>query len=404
MNYYLDGINLITVTILAFFSGYFIVNHMRLFKNHHIPEGVIGGMLFCIIIFVLKSVFGIKVNLDKEMRDAFLLIFFCTVGMAAKIGIIIDGGKKLFKLIMFMAFFIALQNSVGVGITILTGANPLDGLLAGSVSLIGGHGTAISWGSFFESKGYSGAVELGLIAATVGLLLGGTIGSPLGVSLIHRYKLRPHATKNQQTYAHNLHAKKLPASVYLILQCFLFICICVKCGVLIHSYLADAGYIVPRYLPVLFCGMIVVNLLDSQLVTSRNMKISSRMITMFNDVSLQIFVTMSMMSIEIEYLLDSRILSLLLIIVAQTIVAVVCGRWIFFKLAGKDYDAALMTAGFIGIALGATPVALANVVAISKKYGPSPRALLIVPFIGSVFTDIINVVNLQFFLSLPIFR
>jgi ESS family glutamate:Na+ symporter len=403
-SYYLDGLNLITVTILAFFSGYFVINNIRFFKNHHIPEGVIGGMLFCMLIFILKSFFGIKINIDKEMRDIFLLIFFCTVGMAAKIGALLNGGKRLVKLIIVMIFFVTLQNTIGVTVAINSGADPINGLLAGSISLIGGHGTAISWGSFFESKGYEGAIELGLISATIGLLLGGTIGSPLGVKLIHLYKLRPRATKAHQTYSHNLHSKKLPASVYLVLQCFLFICLCVKAGESIHTYLSNYGYIMPRYLPVLFCGMIIINILDSKLVPSRNLKISTRMVAMFNDVSLQIFVTMSMMSIEIEYLFDKRIVSLLLIIFVQTVFAVMFGRWIFFRIAGKDYDSALMTAGFIGTALGATPVALANVVAISKKYGPSPKALLIVPFLGSVFTDIINVICLQLFLMLPFFN
>lgn len=404
--YYLTGINLITVSIVVFFVGYFLANKIKILKEYHIPEGVIGGIIFSFLFYVYQSISGIKIEMATELRDLFLLVFFCTVGMGAKMNIIIDGGKRLFKLMFIMFLFLILQNTVGLASAFLLGSNPLDGLIAGSISLLGGHGTAISWGNFFEQEGYAGATELGMIAATIGLLLGGLVGGPVVSKLIKKYRLRGRKKEKEDVshehYEHNLDAITLPASIYTILQNALAIFCCVIVGTYLHQYLAGLGMVIPVYLPVLLVGMIFINAVDNKFYHTK-LNVSTRMIDLFNDVSLQIFITMSMMGIEVEYLLDSRILSMVAIIFVQVVTIIIFARYIFFIVAGKDYDAAVITSGFIGAGLGATPIGIANAATICKRFGASPQALLIIPFIGSVFIDVLNALTLQGFLMLPFF-
>ncbi len=402
--YELSGINLITISILCFFAGFHIIERVKILKNYHIPESVVGGLMFSFAACFIAKAFNIKIIINTELRDIFLLIFFCTIGMLAKFHIIIDGGRRLLKMMLLMFSFIAIQNTVGVIVALATGANPLNGLIAGSVSLIGGHGTAIPWGMHFESIGYHGAVELGLIAATVGLLLGGMIGGGVAGSLIKQYKLQG-SIKNDNTasYEHSLYTTHLPACAYTLLQCMLSISCCILIGSYVYEQISATGLVIPKYLPVLFLGAIFINLTQNNFYQSK-LKISSRLINLLNDISLQVFVTMSMMSIEIDYLIDFRTINLMIIIAIQVCVIIAFSRFIFFKVAGKDYDAAVITSGFIGSGLGATPVGLANAATICKRFGPSPKALFLIPFIGSVFTDVINASMLQLFLMLPIFK
>ena len=402
--YYLTGINLITVSIVVFFVGYFLANKIKLLKEYHIPEGVIGGILCSLFFYICQSLWDVRIEIDTELRNLFLLVFFCTVGMGARMNIIIDGGKRLFKLMFLMFLFLILQNTVGLSSAILLGSNPLDGLIAGSISLLGGHGTAISWGNFFEQEGYAGATELGMIAATIGLLLGGMVGGPVVSRIIKKYHLRGGKKEKKETddehYEHNLEAVTLPASLYTILKDSLFVFCRVIVGSHLHSYLAGLGMVIPVYLPVLLVGMIFINAVDNPFYHTK-LNVSTRIIDLFNDVSLQIFITMSMMGIEIGYLLDSRVLSMAAIIFVQVVAIILFARYIFFFVAGKDYDAAVITSGFIGAGLGATPIGLANAATICRRFGASPKALLLIPFIGSVFTDVLNALTLQGFLMLP---
>lgn len=397
-----SGINMVAASILVFFVGYFLVNNIKLLQKYNIPEGIIGGMVFSLIFYLLKKFFSIQVTFDIHLRDLFLLIFFCTIGMTAKVNLLISGGKTLLKLVSVIIIFLFLQNLTGIIIAKLIGTSAINGLIAGSITLAGGHGTAISWGSFFEEHGYKGAIEFGLISATIGLICGGIVGGPVAQKLIARYNLiRGQYNKENSDHLDNEVNKnrssppieRLATTFMIVLTAIFFVIICIIIGGIINKYLQQNGIITPAYLSVLIIGIIFIN-------TSGFFKIniSPNLINLFRDVSLQVFITMSMMCIDIEYLFNSQIFPILLIIAVQVIMVIFFAKYIFFKVAGRDYDAAVITAGFIGSGLGATPVALANVDSIGRKYHQSEKALLIVPLLGSVFTDFFSAIILQFFL------
>lgn len=400
MTFEITGIYMVAMSILVFFTGYFVVHRVSLLSKYNIPEGVVGGIIFSTIFYLLRQ-FDINIKFDTNLRDLFLLIFFCSVGMTARLNLLINGGKTLIKLIGVIIIFLIIQNTTGIMMAKLIGTAPINGLIAGSITLAGGHGTAISWGTFFEAHGYSGAVEFGLISATVGLICGGIFGGPVAEKLIFRYRLfrGDYQTKNKIENGPNQQTKPAPpierlATTFMfVLTAIFFVIVCIILGELLNRLLYAQGIVTPAYLSVLIIGILFIN--SSSMF---KINISPSLINLFRDVSLQVFITMSMMCIQIEHLFNKDLYPILIIIAVQVMVIIIFAKTIFFKVAGKDYDGAIITAGFIGSGLGATPVALANVDSLSRKYHSSEKAWIIVPLLGSVFTDFFSAIILQGFL------
>ncbi len=399
MIFEVSGIYMVAVSILVFFTGYYVVHKVTLLQKYNIPEGVVGGIIFSTLFYILRSQFDIKVQFDNGLRDLFLMIFFCTVGMSAKFGLLVSGGKTLLKLIAVMIVFLIIQNATGVIVAKIIDAPLINGLIAGSITLAGGHGTAISWGKFFELHGYAGATEYGLISATIGLICGGVLGGPVAQGLIQKYQLvrGKYKKKNKETDGSKSRSKpqieRLATTFMIVLTAIFFVAVCIMLGEFVNIGLEAIGIVAPAYLSVLIIGIIFINSCGLFKIN-----ISPSLLNLFRDVSLQVFITMSMMLIDIEYLFNKQIYSILIIIAVQVVVIIIFARSVFFRFAGRDYDAASITAGFIGSGLGATPVGLANVDSLGRKYHSSAKALLIVPLLGSVFTDFFSAIVLQGFL------
>ncbi|MEQ9115378.1 MAG: sodium/glutamate symporter [Rickettsiales bacterium] len=394
----ISGINMVAISILVFFIGYFFVHNVKMLRRYNIPEGIVGGVLVSLFFFFIKKSYHIKVVFDTDLRDLFLMIFFCTVGMTAKFKLLISGGRTLAKLIVVVIAFLMLQNLTGVAVARLIGESDVEGLIAGSITLAGGHGTAISWGTFFEEHGFKGATEYGLISATIGLVCGGIFGAPVAEKLIHKHKLLKFDNTGQEIIPNEdkkptANIERLATTFIIVLMSIFFVILCIILGEIAHKFLLTKNIVTPAYLPVLLIGILFTN-------TSEYVKITipPNLINLFRDVSLQVFITMSMMCVNIEYLFDKKVFSIITIIAVQIVMVVLFAKHVFFKAAGKNYDGAVITGGFIGSGLGATPVALANVDVIGRKYHQSDKALLIVPLLGSVFTDFFSAIILQGFL------
>ena len=318
-------------------------------------------------------------------------MFFSTVGLSAKFSTLKEGGKALAVLVAIAAVFLLLQNATGVGIAVLFGVHPGYGLLGGSVSFAGGHGTAIAWGAEAEAAGLVGAGEVGIAFATFGLIAGGLIGGPVAKQLITRYKLEgPAAAGAGAAEAEKL--EKAPA-LFDILIGILVLAICVGLGDVVNRFLFEKDVLLPGFLTSMFVGIVMTNLADLF-----KLKIHGEQMGRASDVSLNIFLSMSLMSMQLWALADA-LGPITAALIIQMLVITLFVVFVVFRFMGRDYDAAVMSAGFVGLGLGATPVAIANMDVVTRRFGASPKAFLVVPLVGAFFIDMLNAAVIKFYIG-----
>lgn len=395
----LSGFSLLLAAILAYQLGRYITSKVYFLNHYHIPAPVTGGLLCSAMLSLCEYFFDLKIQWQFELRDAFLLIFFCTVGLSARVRMLVSGSKTLPTLFCIMAVFLVLQNSVGIATAVAIHDEPVHGLLAGSISMAGGHGTAISWGAFLEEQGFQGATEFGLMAATMGLIMGGLLGGPIAHALINKHNLSPaDADMGMQSVMESIETRHITLCMQQVLKVVLLISFCVIIGKWINTYFRAMEFIMPDYLPVLMMAIVMINGSDMT-----GMHFNEQFINLFGDICLEMFITMSLMSLNLLQLAQMA-LPAFIIVMVQSFVICLFAFWIMYRAAGNDYDASLITSGFIGLGLGATPVGLANVNTLTQRFGPSPKAFLVVPLLGSVFTDTLNALILQGFLGLSYFQ
>ncbi|AMO55747.1 sodium/glutamate symporter [Endozoicomonas montiporae] len=376
----LSGFALLLASILAYKLGRWITSKVYFLDHYHIPAPVTGGLICSALLSFSEYFFGLKIQWEFELRDAFLLIFFCTVGLNARVRMLISGGKTLPTLFCVMAVFLVLQNTVGIVTALAINDDPIHGLLAGSISMAGGHGTAISWGTFLESQGFQNATEFGLMAATMGLIMGGLLGGPVTHALIKKHNLSPaDADLGVHTEMETIETRRITLCMQQVLKVIMLISACVIAGKWINSYFREVGLIMPDYLPVLMIAIVMINLSEAG-----GLKFNEQFINLFGDICLELFITMSLMSLNLIQLAQMATPAFIIVMV-QSVVICLFAYWIMYRAAGKDYDASLITSGFIGLGLGATPVGLANVQALTERYGPSPKAFLVVPLLARIF-------------------
>ena len=265
---HLSGLSLLLASIVVYQFGRWITAKVSFLDHYHIPAPVTGGLLASVALFFCDKYFGFKIQWHFELRDLFLLIFFCTVGLSARFRMVLSGGKTLTLLLFVIAGFLFLQNTVGIVTAMLMDQQPVYGLLAGSISMAGGHGTAISWGAFLESEGYKEATEFGLMAATMGLIMGGLLGGPVAHALIKNHKLSPlDADPTHSRIPESIETRQISLCMQQALKVISIIALCVILGKWINGYVRGAGIVMPDYLPVLLLAIALINLADSAKIT-----------------------------------------------------------------------------------------------------------------------------------------
>jgi ESS family glutamate:Na+ symporter len=361
----------------------------------HIPKGVTGGIPLCIAFYLITKYTGKSFVFDNELRDFFLLFFFCTTGMLINFNELLESGKVLFKLVFVLFVFLVLQNVVGVTSAMLLGRNLVDGLIIGTITLAGGHGTGISWGTHLEELGYKGSLNLALLSATLGLISGAMAGGPVASRLIRKYNLGVKKKSQGEKTSKDENFSTIVSSTSLFLKTILLVLLIIVIGCAFNKLLYSNGIVCPDYLPTMFLAAILIIFANKYTKKS----IDKEKVGLLNNVSLQIFISMTIMAINIGFIFDTQVLEVLYILFFQVVLIVLYAKFVFFKFGGKDYDSAVLTSGFIGSGLGATPVGLANMEMVTKKYGMSYKAFLILPLLGSVFTDLMNAIIVSFFLN-----
>ncbi len=387
----------LVISVLVLYLGMYLNDKIRVLGNNYIPPAVTGGLISSAVVAIAYATADVQINFDMQIRDILLLVFFSTVGLSAKFRSLTAGGKALGLLIGVAAVFLIIQNITGIGLVMLMGENPGYGLMAGSVSLAGGHGTAIAWGAQADAAGLKGASEIGIAFATFGLIAGGLLGGPIVRYLMAKNNLQGPEVEIpvQENDAASLEAGHASAGeLRHILAGILVLALCVEIGHAVNRYLFAEGVVLPGFLTSMLVGIVITNLADIM-----KWHLNETTINKFGDVSLNVFLSMSLMSMQL-WALSSSFFLIIIILIAQMLVMTVFSIFIVFRVMGKDYDAAVIASGFSGLGLGATPVAIANMSAVTSRFGPSIKAYLIVPLVGAFFIDVLNAATIKFFIEI----
>ena len=387
----------LVLSILVLYLGMYLNDKIRVLGDNYIPPAVTGGLICSGIVAVVYSVADVQINFDMQIRDLLLLVFFSTVGLSAKLRTLGAGGKALGLLVMVAAVFLIIQNITGVGLAMLMDVNPGYGLMAGSVSFAGGHGTAIAWGAQADAAGLKGAGEIGIAFATFGLVAGGIIGGPIVRRLMEKNNLQGPGADAVPMHDN---PKSAPGEgggsageLKHILAGILVLALCVQLGHAVNSYLFSEGVVLPGFLTSMLVGILITNLADLM-----SWQLNKATVDKFGEVSLNVFLSMSLMSMQL-WTLSGAFLQITFVLIVQMLVMTIFAVFIVFRVMGKDYDAAVIASGFAGLGLGATPVAIANMSAVTSRFGPSTKAYLIVPLVGAFFIDVLNAATIKFFIG-----
>ncbi len=409
--FHLDTLATLVAATLTLLLGRKLVHSVSFLKKYTIPEPVAGGLLVALALLVLKKSMGWEVNCDMSLRDPLMLAFFATIGLNANIASLRAGGRVVGIFLIVVVGLLVMQNAIGIGMASLLGLDPLMGLLAGSITLSGGHGTGAAWSKLFiERYGFTNATEVAMACATFGLVLGGLIGGPVARYLV-KHSTTPNGIPDDQevpTAFEKPDVGRMITSLVLIetrmitslvlIETIALIAICLTVGKIVAQLLAGTAFELPTFVCVLFVGVILSNGLSMM----GFYRVFERAVSVLGNVSLSLFLAMALMGLKL-WELASLALPMLAILVVQTIFMALYAIFVTWRMMGKNYDAAVLAAGHCGFGLGATPTAIANMQAITERFGPSHMAFLVVPMVGAFFIDIVNALVINLYLMLPIF-
>ena len=390
----------VTLGIIVVFVGKRINDSLSFLREFSIPEPVTGGLLFSIMFGLVYGLFGVAVEFELAARDFLLVYFFTTIGINASLRDLLAGGRPLVILLVITIVYMFLQNLTGISVAALFDLPVAVGLLGGTVSLIGGHGTTIAWSPRIGADyGIANAMEIGIACATFGLILASLMGGPIAKFLIGRHQLEPEKIEPQDIGLSGEQGKNDIGHLDF-LNAVLAIHIAVILGIILNEAIEEAGLKLPLFVTCLFAGIILTNLIPKNVprIMGADWPNRTPAMALIADIALGTFLAMSLMSMQLWALIDlaGPILSIL---AAQFAIAIAVNIFVVFPAMGRNYDAAVVSAGFGGISLGSTPTAMANMAAVTHRYGASHLAFIIVPLVCAFFIDLVNALLIPFFLS-----
>ncbi|EJT0552471.1 sodium/glutamate symporter [Vibrio vulnificus] len=391
------------VAISVLFLGHFINAKLPILRKFNIPEPIVGGLIVACIITILHFR-GIDLEFNLPLQNTFMLMFFSTVGLAANYTQLLKGGAKVFLFLAVASVYIVIQNGVGVSLASMLGLDPLMGLIAGSITLSGGHGTGAAWSqTFADNYGMSNTLEIAMASATFGLIIGGLIGSPVAQRLVDKHNVESEYGRGSKTHekfpelvTYNEYEEDKVTAKKVIEKLF-FLIICVTGAKYVEQWVSTyeiKWLMIPDFVYALFIGVIITNFLE----VTKIRKLDAETVDMLGTVSLSLFLAMALMSLKLWNIFDLAI-PFLVILAVQSVVLALFTYYVTFKVMGSNYDAAVIAGGHCGFGLGATPTAVMNMGSIVSRFGPSPQAFMVVPIVGAFFIDIVNLIVLQGFIS-----
>jgi glutamate:Na+ symporter, ESS family len=393
-----DLISTLLVAMVVLFAGRVLVARVPALKRLNIPAPVVGGGLVALLLALIDGLLHVTLGFNLGLKDTLLLMFFTTVGLAADARMLAKGGPRLLVFLAISVVLIVMQNLIGIGATRLLDLHPVVGLLGGSITLVGGHGTGAAYaGRLGETMNLQGVMELTMACATAGLVIGAVLGGPLAEYLLRRHKLtapaaaEPAPGSSSEARDDAVTATSLTNTLFVIL-------LCLAAGKILAGLMVDTGLILPDFVFCLLLGVVIRNVAT---VTGA-FRVSETTVDVVGNVALSLFLVMALMTMR---LLDLVNLAgpLLVILTAQTVAIALYATLVTFRVMGRNYDAAIMAAGQIGFGMSSTACALAVMKSVTERHGPSPLAFLIVPMVGAFFIDIVNAFIIQAYLALPLF-
>lgn len=395
----LDGMWTTALAAVLLLVGYGLRRRIGILEHFCIPAPVIGGVLMSLLVLFLHHRGGSSIKFNTALQSPLMIAFFTTVGIGGSFGLLKRGGKALIIYLVFCWGIALFQNGFGVGLAKLLGIHPVLGVMAGAVSLEGGHGGAAAFGPVAESLGVSGAQVVAIASATYGLIAGGLLGGPVARWLIDRYKVTI-SPNDDVVYMQHLQEGKEEKhegfASFDFIKMLALVLVIMALGSFVTGKVKELyNFSLPGYVAAMFVAVVFRNINDHV----KLVKLHDKAIELISDVSLGIFLTMAMMSLRIWELYDLAV-PLIVILVMQTVAILLIAALLLFRILGKDYDAAVMCAGFVGHGMGATPNAVANMSAVCEHYNVmSYKAFLIIPLCGAVLIDLVGIPSIVWFIN-----
>ncbi len=388
----LNPLQTLLAAIACLLLGAAVNRKVGFLSKYNIPDPVTGGLLFAAVASLVAALGAGQVSLNAVIKPTLLLMFFSGVGMTADLRLLKQGGKGLALFVVVLFPSVVLQNVTGLATATVLDLHPLYGLVSGSITLVGGHGTGAAYAErFAEVNNLQSVMELSMTSATIGLIMGGIIAGPVAQYLISRHKLRSQATEAEQAREE---ARAAPITNLGLVGALGGIFTALVAGQWLSEHVQGLPITLPTFLWCMMLGVAIRNLLPFV-----GLRLDDRASELISGVSLALFLVMTMMALNlVQVALTAG--PLLLILLAQAVVIALYAAFVCFRFMGRDYEAAVTTAAFIGFNLGSTATAIANMQAIVAKYGPAPKSFMIVPLAGAFFIDLMNAVILTGFLSL----
>ena len=365
--------------------GRAIVKRVKFFQTYCIPGVIVSGLIVSFVLGLLRGGGILEVNWNVGvLKEWFMDIFFTGVGLTASWKLIKKGGAKLCGGIAITIIgLIFAQNILGILLAVPLGLHPLHGIGLGSLSLMGGVGTSGAIAPMYEELGAENAVVLSVMCATFGMIFASLVGGPVARALIKKHNLSGNtneidASKLVDAEATPLNAKSLMGSVSLII---------IAAG--LGSYISILAGMVPYIEFPYFIGCMLGGVIIRNIIDCTNYELREEEIETFGSICLDLFLAMTMMTIDVTKLAEV-IGPFVLIFSAQIVLMILWGYFVTFNTCGRNYDAAVMVAGHIGMGLGSGPNTMANERAVIAEYGPSNVAWVIFPPFALIVLDIVN--------------
>lgn len=387
----LDMYQATAVAAIVLLLGRILVDKIAILRKYCIPAPVVGGFIYAILHLVVRSAGILEISADMTLKNVFMVAFFCSVGYTASFKMLKKGGIQTIVFLLLAVVMVILQNCLGAGLASAFGLDPRLGLATGSIPMVGGHGTAGSFGPMLEELGVAKANVVAIASATFGLVAGCAIGGPIAYNKIHKFNLKSAAL---DTTIEEMVEKDETGAIdsKQFLDAFLYLIIAIGAGTVVSMFLGKLMTF-PFYIGAMLVGAVIRNVMDAM-----QKEIPMEEIGTLGGSCLSIFLGLAMIDMKLWQLAELA-LPLVVMLAAQTILMFVYAYFVVFNVLGRTYDAAVMTTGFCGFGMGATPNAMANMQAVTGQYGPAPTAFMVVPLVGSLFIDFCNASILTAFIN-----
>lgn len=421
---------LLALAIPVILLGELLSKRLGWLGRSNIPAPITGGLLVALLLLLVGELlpgwltvngstqhplwlwpvlpqWDLTTPKPTDVERPLLILFFTCIGLNASWSVARRGGLPLLIYLGLATGFAVIQSATGVLTAVALGESPLLGIMCSSVSLMGGFGTSAGFAPEFQKAGLDGAAAIGIAAAAFGVIAGGLVAGPVAGRLLSRKTpaLPTHPAPRTATpdpdaeepHGFLVEARQLAQHAGSVLVHVGLLLICLKVGAFLSVAIQRAGITFPVYMGSMLVAALARNLHDALgarwLVSERTDAIAS--------FSLTWLLAVVMMDLQLLQLAHAA-LPMLAILGLQVVLIAAFATWVVFPIMGRDYEAATMSAGVIGFGLGATSNAVATMRVLARRYGPAPRAFLIVTVVGAFLIDFTNALLIT--ASLNLFR